>query len=288
MGIRLSLLLLLVGTTTPLYAQPLTREVADAEALREVLSARAIGMGGAWRALGLAAESGVGNPAALALYPTYRIELTGGWDWAARDLYGMVAISDAVSSPVAAGVSYQLVSLEREGLRRTVHVGTLGSGVALGQSLLVGVSARYAAIRGDRTANPITGDVGLLARLGSSLTVGLSGHNLVDTGSPEFTRYFSAHAGLMAGLFLAAADVRADFTTGGRTTLTYNAGAEYLVGQAVPVRVGYTYDGFTGASRLGAGLGLMWQGGGVDLGYRHDFGNRNGRLLVLSLKVQIQ
>ncbi len=93
---------------------------------------------------------------------------------------------------------------------------------------------------------------------------------------------------MFAGLLTLAADVRADFETDGRTTFTYSGGLEYIFGQNFPLRAGYTWDGFTRSSQLGVGLGLMMPGGGIDLAYRHDLGGENGRLVALTVRMQVQ
>ncbi len=119
-----------------------------AEDLRDLQSARGYGMGGAWRALGLGAEAGLGNPAALAAFRTYRVELTGAWDWEGKDASGMVALADSSTSALAAGVSYQLVSLGKGTERTTAHINTIAMGLPIANSLLIGVSSRYLLMRG--------------------------------------------------------------------------------------------------------------------------------------------
>ncbi|PTL79051.1 hypothetical protein [Vitiosangium sp. GDMCC 1.1324] len=259
-----------------------------AEDLRDILSARAYGMGGAWRALGVGAESGTGNPATLAAFHTYRIEATGAWDWVGKDAFGMVALADSSTSMLAAGVSYQLVSLGKGAERATAHVNTVSMALPIAESLMIGVTSRYLLMRGARQANALTGDAGILFRPSEAFSLGVSAHNLINTGNPELTRYYSAHAGVFAGMLTIAADVRADFETNNRTTFTYNGGLEYILGQNIPVRAGYTWDGFTRSSQLGVGIGVLTQGGGIDLAYRHDFGGENGRLIALTFKVQVR
>jgi hypothetical protein len=268
--------------------EPDTSQAPRAEDLRSLLSARGYGMGGAWRALGVGAESGTGNPAALAAFHTYRIELTGAWDWIGKDAGGTVSIADSSTSLLAGGVSYQLISLGKGAERATAHLNTVSLALPIADSLLVGVSSRYLLLRGARQANAITGDAGILWRPSEAFALGVSAHNLIDTGNPELTRYYSAHAGVIAGLFTAAADVRADFVTNQRTTFTYSGGLEYVLGQSFPVRAGYTWDGFTRASQLGVGIGLLTPGGGVDVAYHHEFGGEKGRLVALTFKVQVR
>jgi opacity protein-like surface antigen len=268
-------------------SQPDTSRQPRAEDLRDILSARGYGMGGAWRALGVGAESGTGNPAALAAFRSYRVEITGAWDWVGQDAFGMVAVADSVTSPLAAGVSYQLITLGKGLERATAHVNTVAMGLPLSESFLLGVSTRYLLMRGARQANAVTGDAGLLFRPGQAFALGVSAHNLIGTGNAELTRYYSAHAAVLAGIFNVAADVRADFETDNRTTFTYSGGLELVLGQSFPIRAGYTWDGFTRSSQVGVGLGLMTQGGGIDVAYRHDFGGEQGRLVALTFKLQV-
>lgn len=288
---RLTLLLTLLLSTLA-HAQEDsgsdTSVAPRAEDLRDVMSARGYGMGGAWRALGVGAESGTGNPAALAAFRTYRIELTGAWDWEGKDATGMVAVADSSTSALAAGVSYQLISLGKGSQRATAHVNTVALAVPLAESLMIGVSSRYLLMRGARLANAITGDAGILIRPSDVFSLGVSAHNLIGTGNPELTRYYSAHAGVFAGLLTVAADVRADFETNDRTTFSYSGGLEFILGQNIPLRAGYTWDGFTRSSQLGVGIGVLTGGGGFDLAYRHDFGGEKGRLIALTFKVQVR
>jgi hypothetical protein len=281
------LLLLALSVAAPTFAQDTA--APRAEDLRDVMSARAYGMGGAFRALGLGGEAVLGNPAAMAVFPTYRIEVSGAWDYAQKDANFGATLMDANTSALAAGLDYHLVSLGRGPERATAHLATLAFATPLAQGLYIGASTHYLSLNGARQGSATTVDAGIILRLGESLAVGVSGHNLVDIDNDveEMTRYYSAHAGYVAGELAIAVDARGDFVTGGTSTFTYSAGLEYLLGQAFPVRVGYTYDGFTGGSQLGLGLGIVAQGTGIDLAYRHDFGEEKGRLVALTIKVQI-
>ncbi len=280
-------LLLIALLLSPLaHGQDVPVTAPRAEELRDFMSARGYGMGGAWRALGLGAEAGTGNPAALALFRTYRVELTGAWDWANKDAFGMLAVSDA-TNPLAAGVSYQLGTLDSGVQRTTVHLNTLALALPITEGLLVGVNTRYLLMRGARSADAITGDVGLVVRPSEFFALGASAHNLLRTEYPELAPYYTAHVGVLAGQFVIGADVRADFQTNEQLTLTYSGGLEILLGQTFPVRAGYTYDGFTRSSQLGFGLGFLTATGGVDLAYRQDLGGEQGRLIALTLKVQV-
>jgi opacity protein-like surface antigen len=281
MPCRLTLLLAL-SLSTAVYAQ------SDVEDLRDIQSARAYAMGGAYRALGLGSEAVLGNPAAMALWKMYRMELHGSWDTSGKDAFGGVSIMDAKTSDLAAGLDYHILSLRSGEGRATGHFSTLAFALPITPGVLIGSSIHYLRLNEPRRSNASTVDVGILLRFSDSLMTGFSAHNLIDTHNVELTRYYSLHAGYLSGLLTVAADVRADFESQARRVLTYSAGAEYILGQALPVRLGYTYDGFQKASQLGLGLGLMTEGGGgIDLGYRHDLGGQKGRLLALTIKMQV-
>ncbi|AKF80046.1 hypothetical protein SAMN05443572_1011419 [Myxococcus fulvus] len=282
MSLRSVVLLWAVCVSTAASAQP-------SEDLRDIMSARAYGMGGAYRALGLGTEAVLGNPAAMALFPAYRFEGTGAWDTALKE--GMLGISviDGATSKLAMGVDYHWVSLGRGGARTSAHLSSLGVGFPLTPGILIGGVARYLRMSGmGRYANSVTVDTGVLMRLSQSFVAGVSGHNLINTDNVELSRYYTGHIGIMSGMLTLAGDVRADFETDDKTTLTYAGGLEYLMGMQVPIRAGYSYDGFTRTSRLSTGLGFMTeQGGGLDIAYRHELGGEKSRMLALTIRLQV-
>jgi opacity protein-like surface antigen len=163
-------------------------------------------------------------------------------------------------------------------------------GLPLSQAVMLGATVRYLRLSGEsRYANSVTADGGLILRLSPSFLAGVSAHNLIDTGNSELSRYYSAHLGVLTQQVSVAADVRADFESQDKNVFTYAAGAEYIVGRVLPVRVGYTYDGFKEISQLSTGLGFITEsGGGLDLAYRHDLGGPKGRFLALTLRLQLQ
>ncbi|WP_338869735.1 hypothetical protein [Myxococcus stipitatus] len=282
MSLRPAVLLFAVCVSTAALAQP-------HEDLRDVMTARAYGMGGAFRALGLGTEAVLGNPAAMAMYPAYRMEATGAWDTRIKEGMLGVSVIDGATSKLAMGVDYHWVSLGRGGARTSAHLSSLGVGFPLTPGILIGGVARYLRMSGmGRYANSVTVDTGLLFRLSDSLTAGLSGHNLINTENVELSRYYSGHMGYSSGALTLAGDVRADFETEDKTTLTYSGGLEYLAGMQLPLRMGYMYDGVTRTSKLSGGLGFMSEtGSGLDLAYRHELGGAKSRMLALTLRMQM-
>lgn len=253
--------------------------------LLELAHARSLGMGGTFYGLGLGADAVSGNPAALGLHRSYRVEMSGAWDMVTKAGLASSSVADGITSPVAAGYAYHLLSNGRGDARRTTHLNTLALAIPLGQSLLIGASGRHVLEMGAESGSGLSMGAGFALKLGA-FQVGASGHNLFDFGNPRFPRFYVGSLGLVSGLLSAAVDVRAE---PGRAGSPYSvaAGTEYIAGEALPLRAGWSMDLATGVHSVSGGLGLMVQGGGLDLGYRHELGGRGGRTLALTLRMQM-
>jgi hypothetical protein len=258
--------------------------------LREVTHARPLAMGGAYRAIGLGGEAVTGgNPATLALYKRYLLEATGGYDPVSRYGFADATITDSVTTSLAAGVSYQFHSLGLDPAKTLTHSATLALALPVSDRVMVGVSGRYLNSNGFQTANGITVDTGIVVRATEGFTIGLSGHNLVDINTTVVNRAGVLGFGFVGTSFSLAADIQADFLPNTTTPLfAFRGGAEYIAGDAVPLRLGYAYDNVTRSQFLSAGLGYVAAGSGVDVAYRHEFGGNLGRWVVVTLKLQVE
>jgi hypothetical protein len=254
--------------------------------VRDVMQARNLGMGGAYRALGLGAEAIVGNPATMPLYKRYHIELGGMWDAKNKDTVGSVGILDSSTSVMAAGLSYNYTSRGRGVAKRVTHFTTLGLGVPLGDMVNVGISARHVLGGGAARGNAITGDAGIAVRLADPVIIAVGGHNLIAIPNPDAKRFYSAGVGLVTGTLAGAVDVQSNLGEGGPTEFAFNVGGEYILGNMFPVRAGYALDNLAKAQYVSTGVGVFYEGGGVDLGYRHELGGRLARTLALTLRIQ--
>lgn len=276
-----ALLVLLALSPSLAYAQYAENLIS----LRDLTNARAIALGGAYRVLGGTAEVVVGNPAAVLLYPIYRVEVGGAWDFASKEAFGSVMVLDGKSQPLGGGAAYQLVSLGRGGSRRTGHLSTIALAYALSPNFLLGASTRYLVMSGATSANAVTADGGLVLRLSQGLQIGIGGHNLIDTGNPELSRYFTGSGALMLDTLSLVADVRSDFN-GESPQFGYSLGAEYILARAIPLRIGFRHEPLLGKA-LSGGLGLMAPDGGFDVAYQHSLDGR-GQTLALTVTLNIQ
>jgi hypothetical protein len=253
---------------------------------RDVVHARTLAMGGAYQSVGLGADVVIGNPAAMALFKRYQAELSGTYDIRSRFGFGSVAVLDSVTNQVAAGVSYSFISLGQGDEQRFAHLTTVAAGMPLSEVLYVGFSTHNLVESGARTANAITIDGAVLLRF-SSLAISVTGHNLIDIRNPDMSRYFVGSVGWMSEVFTLVGDLKMDFQGTSTPQFAYSLGAEFIAGQTLPLRAGFLIDTITQNRYLCMGAGFLSEGSGVDIAYRHEIGGANGRMLALTLKMQL-
>jgi hypothetical protein len=242
-------------------------------------------MGGAYEALGYGAEAIGGNPAALTLYKRYQIEATGSWDIPQGFGFGSVGLADS-TNPLAAGITYHFATYGGPE-RRWAHLTTLALAYGIGDIIHLGVAARHHVLVGASNTNSISMNAGVIVRPVSFLTFGFSGHNLISVYNRDVTRYFVASiSAQILGQLSPAFDLRMDFNQV-NPRLAYHAGIEWLIANSFPLRVGYQYDGIMNHQYLSGGIGWFSDGSGVDLSYRHELGGQEGKLVSLTLKLQL-
>jgi len=248
-------------------------------------------MGGAYEALGYGVETIGGNPAGLSLYNRYQIEANGLWDVPQGYGVGSLAVADS-TNPLAMGISYHFVTFERPTGRTFGHLTTVALSYAFGDLIHLGFATRHHVLVGPKAANSITVNAGIIAKPAQWLTLGFSGHNLIHVFNPEITRYFVASIGVqILGQLTPAFDLRMDFNqiVGGVMIprLAYHGGVEWLIAQAFPIRIGYQFDNIQNHQYISAGVGWVSEGSGIDFAYRHELGGTEGRMLSLTLKMQL-
>ena len=262
----------------------------DGPDLRDLMSSRNIAMGGAYEALGYGAETIGGNPAGLSLYKRYQIEATGSWDVPQGYGFGSVAVADS-TNPLSMGISYHFATFGGE-QRRWAHLTTVALAYSFGELIHLGFATRHHAIIGPPNANSVSINAGIIAKPASFLTLGFSGHNLIHVFNKDITRYFVASIGIqILGQLTPTFDLRMDFNqvVAGVVIprLAYHGGIEWLIAQTFPIRIGYQFDNIQNHQYLSAGVGWFSEGSGIDFAYRHELGGSEGRLLSLTLKLQL-
>jgi len=272
---------------------------ADAQAL-EVEGARALSVGGALRARGSSNSSIHLNPANLAISRMYHVEslyvsvptnnghLAGG------------SVVDSMTSQLAAGLGFNYQAWDPDGEHRNEYDVRLSLAYHLAQILALGVTVKYAyadregigqlpsimEATGSPLLNTVTVDVGATLTLGSIVNLAVVGYNLTNTGSAFAPLSLGTGASLSLGRsFAVEGDILFDFTTREDMTMQYMAGAEYFVGDSIPLRVGYRYDDNLGVHSVGAGVGYVTPSFGTELGILQDV---SGEHLDTSIALSIR
>jgi hypothetical protein len=204
-------------------------------------------------------------------------------------------------------------------LTRQGHVAGLSLSMALAERFLIGATIKY--LHFDTTAplpagtvpdsltldslNGVTFDVGVLIKAHPKFNLAVTGMNLWDHGSRE------TPASLGMGLaFIPIPQLSIDFDalvnfTGYKeavytddtktvvkgfdfkATARIGPGAEWLIANKVPVRVGVIYDTGLKATFITAGLGYFAQSWAIDLSYRGKVSGGLENFLMLGLRIFI-
>jgi hypothetical protein len=254
----------------------------------DVVGARALSMG-AYRGVTAGNDGIFLNAASLAARKRYSIETTFfmerlGSDATVQALNGSVV--DSETTGVTSGFAYtRALAGPWNG-----NVFQVPLAFPVTSSLFLGFTGKFLQIDGPLGESVRSGnlDVSGFFRSSGGLAVGVSGYNLLDSGHvTQMPRRFGA--GVSYGddrRYNLAADWRADFTTRGQTTHLFAFGAEYLLGDSVPIRASYLNDDTRSASAWAVGAGLVSASGlAIDLAYRQGIERTDDRTFAVTLKL---
>jgi len=256
--------------------------------LNDVSEARGYGMANMYYAAARGTQSLYANPASLTFDERFEVESSGTLDFAKNSykFFG-IGVADSKAGPVAAALSYHMLSTGPKEARSTAHLLSLGLAMPVAKFFHFGLSGRQHFIRGAQKANPFNLNAGMgLTLLENLLSLSLSAHNLINTSSVHTPRYFVlSGSGNILGL-MATVEMRGNFNDK-QSRFTWGSSLEYTFLGMLAVRGGYAFDQVQKASILGAGVGFSMPGGGVDLGYRHTFGGAKNNVLALTGRIHI-
>lgn len=261
----------------------------------ELENPRTLAMGGASRAFGWSTSALNGNPANVAAQRVYHAEAFGSYDTVPHRLQYGVSVIDGVTSKMAMGLQYMRSTLgaESDPYQRSSSDLRMTGAYPLGDRFLLGVTGRWLRVSqdgngplgvpplspsavskgsGDTNASIYTFDAGLMLALSEGLRIGAVGYNLTAPKGGLAPLMLGGAIGFRAGDFTLEADVVGVDKSywGSSWKARYQGGAEYLVADRYPIRLGYVYD--TGAKRssLSAGLGYVERQFAFDVGFRGD------------------
>lgn len=240
-------------------------------------------MGGALRALGSGTSALFLNPAAMTTTRVYHIEAQAQLSpEAGRQIYGANVV-DSVTGRLAGAASVAGGFVDPDATHRSLidvraglaypvsdrfSIGLGGRWLKLNQEAVTapfaldGISGGLGDPAGGRSSrfsfvNALTFDVGITARLGDSVYVAVAGQNLTYPNNALLPTTVGGGLGFANSNLSLEVDGIADLSSWGKPTARFMAGGEYLVGDHVPIRLGYRFDQGAKLHTLSAGLGYI-------------------------------
>ncbi len=114
-------------------------------------------------------------------------------------------------------------------------------------------------IEGVEDVSGFSMDAGLLWSITGALHIGIVGENLINLDDAAYPRRAGGGIGYSGSPLVLDVDVLADFDTDSKTTVAVHAGAELLIADSVPLRVGYSSEPRAEGERtqfVGGGVGF--------------------------------
>lgn len=303
--LALSSLIAGLAAPRPALAEGTSLSAPLANNYAEMETARSAAMGGALRAFANSTGAVFQNPAAMVSTRVYHLEgVVQLTPEAERQVYGG-AIVDSVTGRLAGGLAVSGGALDPNGVDRSLLDARLALAYPLGNNLALGATARYAKMTQDGLGplgeSKVSGglmdpeggrfpfvdgfsfDAGMLVRLGDALRLGVSGQNLSYPGHALLPTTLGGGLGYGSADLSVEVDALADFNTYDHTTGRFMVGAEYLLGDHVPVRAGYRYDEGGALHAVSAGLGYIGTEFGIEGALRRTLGEEAATTLVFQL-----
>jgi hypothetical protein len=276
--VRVLAVLGVLACTTSRASAEQCADIADKAACPQAMaaeSARGIALGTGSRASAISTSALVYSPAALALGNLYHIE--GNLDYLS-DLHAVAlgaAVVDSSTSRVGAGIGL------RGFLSGDNRVGgidaRLGLALALSEAFSLGIAGRYINLSSDEPPIDVavfTMDASLRVTPVDGLQIDIGALNFIDADDPYVPLVLRGSVAVaLAQSFSIGVDVLTDMTSYDKPQLLLGGGVEYLVGNSVPLRVGYSADLARDFHFVTAGVGYTDQRFGLDLGVKQQITN---------------
>lgn len=285
-------LLVVYSPEVPAMAQDSESPIVNAETplpfaynYGEVDTTRSAALSGASRASGFGTTSIFVNPAAMTLSRVYHIEAIGQiTPEFQRHVYGGMVV-DSITNKLAGGVAVTGGFLDAfSDTATSVDRSWVDIRLALAYPIVdgfsVGLGGRYLKLTqegiGPLGASKVSGglqdpegegrlsmvnvptfDAGVSIKAGDLIAIGLSGQNLTYTNDGVLPTTVGGGVAVMHPDFTIEVDGVADLTSYASPTARIMGGAEYLLLDRVPIRLGYRFDQGADSHQLSGGLGFV-------------------------------
>lgn len=262
--------------------------------------ARPLSLGEAYRSLASGNEATYYNPAGISLFmQRYNMDL--GWSFNPDGglHYFNGSILDTVTSPPLGAVFGFTYFLGDQTLprgdktpdRRELQGYRLDLGISypFARQLLWGFDVKFLNLDIDTRESAIyavTGDMGFIWIMSKYVRAALVGHNLVPIGRDDVPPQSAASVTFgRESNFVGTTDVVVNFISKDEVKVQASAGLEFMAGEILGLRAGYTYDQIPDAHFVSGGVGLIAPRVGLDFGYRQNLTYTDDRWFALVLRI---
>lgn len=281
-----------IGRYTPILLIVLIPAAALSQ--EHMTGTRAMGMGEAFTAGASGNGAVYHNPAGLSSAMMFSLEGAYAHDTSRELNIANVSVVDSKTNPnLAAGLAFtwETASPDNQPDYEAYHF-RVGFSMPIAERFMIGLAGRYMNITvgSDEIADDFTLDVGTLFRISDEFIIGVVGYNVVNSGLDQLAPIsLGAGAAFTYGyVFQIAAEIRFDFTSDADTVpKRYHAGAEYLIGGVVPIRLGYQYDEAIDSHFLTVGAGFRESTIGIDACYKQNLNDKNDQIFSISLNLYL-
>lgn len=266
----------------------------------DIQNARPLALGGAGRAFCPSNGSLYLNPAGIAVGRAYHVETLYGYVPTSNGHVAGGSVIDSVTAPVAMGLAFNYTAWDPEGVDRSEYDVRLSAAYYFSRLLALGVTLKYLYAdqegggplvddlfrdNGEEMVNTVTVDVGLTLTIGQHFAIAAVGHNLTNIGSTQAPMSLGVGLALNISNLVVVADMLIDFNSREEMMFRAMGGAEYLLADNWPIRLGYRWDQAFDTHSVSGGFGYLSQRFGVEMSIRQDVaGERLATHLVLALR----
>jgi len=276
---------------------PVADPAPDSERLPEDSGAttRGLALGTGSRANALGTSAVMYNAANMPLARVYHVESIFGY-LAGENAYSIGGVvADSVSNKIAAGLSTR--ALFGGGARPyDGWDARMSLGMPISSSIGIGVSGRYFKLQRSNQASSFvtrkgfTMDVSVRVTPTDGLHIAALGYNLINRHTSLAPTLLGGSVGYSFSTSLSVgADFLADITTFDTVEYLAGGGVELLIGESVPIRLGYRHDTGRELGRVTGSIGYIDQSFGVDLAFQQAVtGHEEGTQILVSIRYQVQ
>jgi len=242
-------------------------------------TARGLGLGTGVRASAISTSALAYSPGALSLGNLYHIEGNVDYMSELKTVALGAAVVDSSTSKLGAGVGLRGFLAGEGGLNGLD--GRIGIALSLSDAFSIGLGGRYIDLTSDvadgddtievKLARGFTMDASLRVIPTPGVQLDIGALNFIDRSSPYVPTTLTGSLAIAVGDAMSAgADVLADMTSFEKPGITLGLGGEYLGGNTIPVRAGYSVDLARKIHAIGLGIGYTDQQLGLDIGLHQE------------------